>query len=418
MITVVCPIYNEEKYIARCIESIMEQDYPKSDMEVLFVDGMSTDHTRAIIEEYLPRCPYLRVIDNPQRIVPYAMNAGIKAAKGDVIIRLDAHALYPSNYFSELVRKLYELNADNVGAVCRTLPANDTPKCKAIAAALSSAFGMGNSYFRIGAKEIKQVDTVPFGCYRKDVFDRIGPYDNDLVRNQDDELNARLIKHGGKIYLIPYIVVDYFARDTIKKTGKMFYQYGLYKPLVNKKLGSPATVRQFFPVDQGAWLYIAEIDPDQPWKLISDPVLLSMPEYGWANNHTFVDEGPFALLGKEKIFLTFSSAAVDSTYVVGLLSADLSADLLDPASWTKENYPLMSSRSREGEFGTGHNSYITDEDGLVWNAYHARPGIDGPRSAGLRRVHFGPDGYPVLDLTEELDLSPELVWVSARVIVK
>ncbi|HIS10147.1 MAG TPA: glycosyltransferase family 2 protein [Candidatus Avibacteroides excrementipullorum] len=248
MITVVCPIYNEEKYIARCIESIMEQDYPKDDMEVLFVDGMSTDHTRAIIEEYLPRCPYLRVIDNPQRIVPYAMNAGIKAAKGDVIIRLDAHALYPSNYFSELVRKLYELNADNVGAVCRTLPANDTPKCKAIASALSSAFGMGNSYFRIGAKEIKQVDTVPFGCYRKDVFDRIGLYDNDLVRNQDDELNARLIKHGGKIYLIPYIVVDYFARDTIKKTGKMFYQYGLYKPLVNKKLGSPATVRQFFPV--------------------------------------------------------------------------------------------------------------------------------------------------------------------------
>lgn len=248
MITVVCPIYNEEKYIARCIESIMEQDYPKSDMEVLFVDGMSTDHTRAIIEEYLPRCPYLRVIDNPQRIVPYAMNAGIKAAKGDVIIRLDAHALYPSNYFSELVRKLYELNADNVGAVCRTLPANDTPKCKAIASALSSAFGMGNSYFRIGAKEIKQVDTVPFGCYRKDVFDRIGLYDNDLVRNQDDELNARLIKHGGKIYLIPYIVVDYFARDTIKKTGKMFYQYGLYKPLVNKKLGSPATIRQFFPL--------------------------------------------------------------------------------------------------------------------------------------------------------------------------
>lgn len=248
MITVVCPIYNEEKYIARCIESIMEQDYPKDDMEVLFVDGMSTDHTRAIIEEYLPRCPYLRVIDNPQRIVPYAMNAGIKAAKGDVIIRLDAHALYPSNYFSELVRKLYELNADNVGAVCRTLPADDSPKCRAIAAALSSSFGMGNSYFRIGAKDIMQVDTVPFGCYRKEVFDKIGLYDTDLIRNQDDELNARLIKHGGKIYLLPYLIVDYFARNTIKKTGKMFYQYGLYKPLVNKKLGSPATLRQFFPV--------------------------------------------------------------------------------------------------------------------------------------------------------------------------
>ncbi len=176
--------------------------------------------------------------------------------------------------------------------------------------------------------------------------------------------------------------------------------------------------RQFFPVDQGAWLYIAEIDPDQPWKLISDPVLLSMPEYGWANNHTFVDEGPFALFGKDKIFLTFSSAAVDSTYVVGLLSADLSADLLDPASWTKENYPLMSSRSREGEFGTGHNSYVTDEDGLVWNAYHGRPGIEGPRSSGLRRVHFGPEGNPVLDLTEERDLIPELAWVSTEVVVE
>ena len=209
----------------------------------------------------------------------------------------------------------------------------------------------------------------------------------------------------------------------VKKDGSFLYnEQGITLDMTEWELNGRYYVawsqRQFFPVDQGAWLYIAEIDPDQPWKLISDPVLLSMPEYGWANNHTFVDEGPFALLRKEKIFLTFSSAAVDSTYVVGLLSADLSADLLDPASWTKENYPLMSSRSREGEFGTGHNSYITDEDGLVWNAYHARPGIDGPRSAGLRRVHFGPDGYPVLDLTEELDLSPELVWVSARVIVK
>lgn len=248
MISVICPIYNEEKYIGKCIESIMEQDYPKDDMEVLFVDGMSTDRTREIIVSYLPSCPYLYVLDNPLRIVPYAMNIGIKAVKGDIIIRLDAHAFYPKNYFSELVYQLEKLKADNVGAVCRTLPANDTPKCCAIAAALSSSFGMGNSYFRIGANKIMQVDTVPFGCYRKDVFDRIGLYDTDLVRNQDDELNARLVKHGGRIYLLPNLVVDYFARDTIKKTGKMFYQYGLYKPLVNKKLGSPATIRQFFPV--------------------------------------------------------------------------------------------------------------------------------------------------------------------------
>ena len=209
----------------------------------------------------------------------------------------------------------------------------------------------------------------------------------------------------------------------VKKDGSPLYdERGITLDMTEWELGGKYYVawsqRQFHPVDQGAWLYIAQIDPDQPWKLTTDPVLLSMPEYGWANNHTFVDEGPFALMGEDRIFLTFSSAAVDSTYVVGLLSADLDADLLDPSSWTKENYPLMSSRSKEGEYGTGHNSYITDEDGLVWNAYHARPGVDGPRSSGIRRVHFGPEGYPVLDLTEELDLAPELAWVSAKVTVK
>ena len=248
MISVICPIYNEEKYIVRCLESILRQDYPMDDIEVLLVDGMSSDETRSKIKPYCDKYKFIHVLDNTHRTVPYAMNIGIKAAKGDVIIRLDAHAIYPENYFSKLVRYLNELNADNVGAVCKTLPAKDSPKCKAIAAALSSAFGMGNSYFRIGAAQIMQVDTVPFGCYRRNVFDKIGLYDNELIRNQDDELNARLKKHGGKIYLIPDLVVDYYARDTIKKTGKMFYQYGLYKPLVNKKVGSPATVRQFFPV--------------------------------------------------------------------------------------------------------------------------------------------------------------------------
>lgn len=248
MISIICPIYNEEKYIAKCIDSILQQDYPRREMEVLFVDGMSDDQTREIVKTYSLQYSFIRLLDNPDRIVPYAMNKGILEARGDIIIRLDAHALYPNNYFSVLVKQLTALHADNVGAVCRTLPANDTSKCKAIAAALSCPFGMGNSYFRVGAKNIMKVDTVPFGCYRKDVFKRVGLYDTDLVRNQDDELNARLLKSGGSIYLLPDLVVDYFARDTLSKTGKMFYQYGLYKPLVNKKLGTPATKRQFFPV--------------------------------------------------------------------------------------------------------------------------------------------------------------------------
>lgn len=176
--------------------------------------------------------------------------------------------------------------------------------------------------------------------------------------------------------------------------------------------------RQFLPVDQGAWVYIAKVDPKEPWKLITDPVLLTRPEYGWANNHTFVDEGPFALIRDEKLFLTFSSAAVDATYVVGLLTADKNADLLNPECWTKTNYPLLTSRSVPGEYGTGHNAYVIDDNGTVWNTYHARPGVEGPRSSGIRRVHFDIDGYPVLDLPEYKDLNRKLAKVVIDVIVK
>lgn len=248
MLSVICPIYNEGKYIANCIDSILQQDYPHEELEVLFVDGMSTDGTRDIVGEYCQKYAFIHLLNNPQRIVPPALNIGIRAAKGEVIMRLDAHAKYPSNYFSVLVERLYALHADNVGGVCRTLPVNDTPVCQAIAMALSSPFGMGNSYFRIGAESEMMVDTVPFGCFRRDIFDKVGFFDEELVRNQDDEFNGRIIKNGGKIFLIPSIVIDYFARDTVGKVAKMFYQYGLFKPLVNVKLGQPATVRQFFPL--------------------------------------------------------------------------------------------------------------------------------------------------------------------------
>jgi len=247
MLSVICPTYNEEKYIESCIESILAQDFPKDDLEVIFADGMSTDRTREIISDYAARYPFIRLIDNPDRIVPPALNAAIDASNGDIIMRLDAHAEYPANYFCALTKALSDLHADNVGGVCITLPVNQSPTARAIASVLGSKFGMGNSAFRIGAKNIVQVDTVPFGCWPRSVFDRIGKFDNDLIRNQDDEFNGRLIKAGGKIFLLPEIEIKYFARDTIGKLAKMFYQYGLFKPLVNKKLGSPATVRQFFP---------------------------------------------------------------------------------------------------------------------------------------------------------------------------
>lgn len=248
MISVIIPVYNEVKYIDGCVQSIVNQDYPYDEMEVFFVDGMSDDGTRDRLALWAEKYPWLHVLDNPKGIVPPAMNLGIRAAKGDIIIRLDAHSVFPSHYFSELVKYLNELNADNVGGVWRTLPAAPTPLCKSIAAVMSHPFGMGNAYYRIGTGQIRKVDTVPFGCYRRSLFDKIGFFDEELIRNQDDEFNGRIVKNGGSIYLLPHLVIDYFARDSVRKVWSMFYQYGLFKPLVNKKLGKPATVRQFFPM--------------------------------------------------------------------------------------------------------------------------------------------------------------------------
>lgn len=162
--------------------------------------------------------------------------------------------------------------------------------------------------------------------------------------------------------------------------------------------------RQFLPKDLGAWLYIAELNPDKPWMLASDPVVLSKPDYGWGNNHTFVEEGPFAVPGADRLYLTFSAAAVDTSYVVSYLVLEKGKDPLIRENWRKNNYPILTSRSVEGEYGTGHNAYVTDGEGRIWNTYHARPGTEGVRSSGIRRVYFDIDGAPVLDMTEELEL--------------
>lgn len=176
--------------------------------------------------------------------------------------------------------------------------------------------------------------------------------------------------------------------------------------------------RQFVPKDLGAWLYIAELNPQEPWKLLSDPVVLSKPDFSWANNHTFVEEGPFALISGEKLYVTFSGAGIDTSYVVSYLSIEKDKDLLVRENWFKNNYPILTSRSVEGEFGTGHNAYVQDEYGDVWNTYHARPGVDGVRSSGIRRVHFDVDGAPMLDVTEEKDLAEGCREVRTRLVVE
>lgn len=249
LVSVIIPIRNEEKYIASTLKAVFGQDYPSEKLEIIIADGMSTDNTRKIVDEFIKSNDNLNIqlVDNPEQTVPYGLNRGIKISQGEVIVRMDAHSVYPKNYISRLVKALFSLNADNVGGVVETLPADDSLKCKAIAVALSHPIGVGNSYFRIGSNKIREADTVPFGCFRRDVFQKIGLFDEDLVRNQDDEFNGRMINAGLKILLIPDIVVKYFARDAYSKLYKMYYQYGLYKPLVVHKLGGIPTIRQLVP---------------------------------------------------------------------------------------------------------------------------------------------------------------------------
>lgn len=267
-VSVICPVYNEEKHLEKCVESLLAQDYPRDRMEILFVDGMSADRTREILDAFQTKYPFIRVLDNPDRTAPYALNIGVGASQGEVVMRVDAHSAYPPDYVSRLAESLIRLGADNVGGLWNTLPAADTPVCWAIAVASSHVFGVGLSVHKIGANKIRQVDTVPFGCFRRDVFDRVGLFDTELTRNQDDEFNGRIIKNGGKIYLIPSVRIDYTARDTMAKAARMYYQYGLFKPLVNKKLGAPATLRQFFPA-----LFVLGIVAGAVWSIFS-PVIL------------------------------------------------------------------------------------------------------------------------------------------------
>lgn len=250
MISVICPTYNEEKYIKSCIESIIAQDYPKTDLEVIFVDGMSTDKTRLIIGQYQALYDFIKLVDNPHRIVPYAMNTGIEKAKGQIIIRIDAHTLYQPNYFSALSKRLIELKADNVGVVCKTDVLNKTPKTLAIKEVLSNRFGVGNSMFRIGIDKVQEVDTVPFGCWRREVFDKYGLYDVRLVRNQDIELNKRIKRGGGKIFIIPDTYCTYLARETFSALSKNNYANGKWNILTvfyTKNINS-LSIRHFIPL--------------------------------------------------------------------------------------------------------------------------------------------------------------------------
>jgi GT2 family glycosyltransferase len=197
--------------------------------EILVVDGMSEDKTREIVNEYCKKNPLVRIIDNPQKIVPTGLNIGIQNAKGEVIIRMDAHAIYDRSYIKKSVDYLNRYSADNVGGIWRIIPRKSSFLAKAIALISVSRFGVGNAHYRIGkSKTPKWVDTVFGGCYRREVFDRMGFFNENLVRTQDLEFNFRLRKSGGKILLVPDIVTYYYVRSDLKSFLKYNFVNSLW----------------------------------------------------------------------------------------------------------------------------------------------------------------------------------------------
>lgn len=244
-VSVVMPIYNEEKYIDKCIQSLLMQDYPRERMEWIFVDGMSTDSTRHRLETYRQQySDVVRLLDNPNKTASCAMNVGIATAVGRYIVRLDAHSCYAPDYISKCIYYLEETGAENVGGILQTKAEGFVGG--AISKMLSSKFGVGNSQFRTGG-ESGYVDTVPFGAFRREVFTKYGGYDERLTRNEDNELNYRIRKNGGNVYQSQKIRLSYYCRDSIQGIARMAFQNGMWNIISMKLCPGAMGVRHFVP---------------------------------------------------------------------------------------------------------------------------------------------------------------------------
>ena len=248
-VSIVMPIRNEALFLERSLGSVLAQDHPTHRTEIIVVDGRSTDRTKQIaadvLADFVADGGRAQILDNPDEIVPTAMNAAIAVATGDVIVRVDGHTVLPPDYVRRCVEVLQETRSQCAGGTWVTHGSGDVGR--AIAAAQSSRFGVGGVAFRTGRARPGPVDTVPFGAYPREVFAHIGGFDPELVRNQDDELNLRLVQAGGIVWYDPVIHCDYFSRSTLRRLCRQYFEYGLYKIRVAQKRGGFSSVRHVVP---------------------------------------------------------------------------------------------------------------------------------------------------------------------------
>ncbi len=245
-VSIVMPVRNEADFIGRSLRAVLLQDYPPDLMEIIVADGLSTDATRTIIGKIEAEFGVkIKIVDNPEQIAPTGLNHAIAAAKGEIIIRVDGHCEIAPDYVANCVRYLRENKAEGVGGPIETI--GETLAAQAIAVAMSSGFGVGGSAFRTINDREMYVDTVAFPGYKREIFDRIGIFNEELVRNQDDEFNYRLRKSGGRILLAPDIKSRYYSRGNLKSLWRQYFQYGFWKVRVLQLHPKQMSLRQFVP---------------------------------------------------------------------------------------------------------------------------------------------------------------------------
>jgi succinoglycan biosynthesis protein ExoA len=232
MVTVVMPVRNEARFIRRSLDAVMAQDYPRDLLEIVVVDGASEDDTASIVRSMSDRHPGLRLLDNPRRIQAAALNLGIRAARGEIVVRVDGHSFVAPDYVSRCVELLSAGRAENVGG--RMRPEAEGWAARGIALATSSRFGLGNSKFHYSEGECF-VDTVYLGAYRRETLERIGLYDESVDVNEDYELNYRLRRAGGRILLSPRIRSTYHPRTSFGGLARQYVRYGRWKARVLRK---------------------------------------------------------------------------------------------------------------------------------------------------------------------------------------
>lgn len=243
LVSIVIPCLNEERYIVSLLDSLQAQDYGPDGIEVLVADGGSTDATRQLVTDYPSRFGRLELVDNPRRITVGGLNAGMDQARGDCWIIIGAHSLVRQDFVRASVEALHRTGAACVGGPIETI--GEGTAGKAIAAAMSSPFGVGNAKFRYADDE-GDVDTVPFGCYHRKVWEVVGRFDETVDGADEDSYNERLIEAGGRIVLVPTIRSSYFPRRTLKALANQYWEYGAAKGTLLSR-GRPLRSRHFAP---------------------------------------------------------------------------------------------------------------------------------------------------------------------------